>query len=86
MSEAEWRAEFERLGEVQVADTFNRGLINIEAKRQFAFRWLGERAQERTDRERQSFWYAKWTFYAAVAAVLVGVIGSIAGVLVTLLH
>lgn len=82
-NEAEWHAEFERLGELQVYDNVKQGAIyNNEAKRQAAFRWLGEVAAARRAREARSYSYVRWTFYAAVAAVIVGVIG----IIVTLLR
>ncbi len=78
-----WREEFERLGEMQVYDNVKQGAIyNDEAKRQAAFRWLGDVAAARRARELRSHNYVRWTFYAAVAAVIVGVIG----ITVTLLH
>jgi hypothetical protein len=86
--EAEWRAEFERFGEQQTAHTLRSGVFP-EPKRQFAFRWLGDQAQSRTNQEAETIWYAKWTFYAAVAAVAVGVVGiliGVVGVVMTLLH
>jgi hypothetical protein len=74
--EASWRAEFERLGEMQVYDNVKQGAIyNDEAKRQAAFRWLGEQAHACRVREVQTYQYARWTFFAAVAAVIVGFIG-----------
>ena len=78
-----WRDEFERLGELLVYDNVKQGAIyNDEAKRQAAIRWLADQARNRRDREKQSFWYARWTFFAAIAAVAVGLIG----IAVTLLH
>jgi hypothetical protein len=79
--EAEWQAECERLGEDQVT----RAVYSMpipEAKRQFGFRWLGEQASKRRVREEKTYWYVKWTFWAALAAVGVGMIG----VVVTVLH
>ena len=70
---AEWRAEFERIGESQVGSFINSGPMP-EEKRQFGFRWLGEQALARKLREERAFWYARWTFFAAVAAVIVGLI------------
>jgi hypothetical protein len=81
--EAEWHAEFERLGELLVYDNVKQGAIyNDERKRQAAFRWLSDQAAERRVRERRALQVANWTFWAAVAAVVVGVVG----VAVTLLH
>jgi hypothetical protein len=53
-----------------------------EPKRQAAFRWLGDEAEERRLREEQTHHYARWIFFAAVAAVIVGLIG----VSLTFLH
>ena len=81
--EAEWRAEFERLGELLVYDNVKQGAIyNDEAKRQAAFRWLSDEARKRRARETQSLHIARWTLFAAVAAVIVGIIG----IVVTLLR
>lgn len=66
-NEALWREEFERLGEVQAYDNVKQGAIyNDEAKRQAAFRWLGEVAAARRARKSRSYNYVRWTFYAAV--------------------
>jgi hypothetical protein len=77
--EAKWRAEFDQAGETEIRDGLK--LINHEPKRQFAFRWLREQSKARQLREEEMHWYAQRTFWAAIAAVVVGVIG----VLVTLL-
>jgi hypothetical protein len=68
--EAAWRAEFKRIGETQVRDALDS--ITDEPKRQAAFRWLGDEAQARLREERN----VRWTFFAAVAAVIVGLIGA----------
>ncbi len=75
--EAAWRAEFERIGVDQVHDLVWRGFAQ-EPKRQFGFRWLGEQAAARQAREEATYWFVRWTFAAAVAAMLVGVIGVVA--------
>jgi hypothetical protein len=81
--EVEWRKEFERLGEQVVYDNVKQGAIyNDERKRQAAFRWLGDKTSERTVREKSTLWYARWTFFAAIVGVIIGIVG----VLVTLLH
>ena len=77
--EAAWRAEFKRIGETQVRDALDS--ITDEPK-QAAFRWLGDEAEARRLREEQTHHYVRWTFFAAVAAVIVGLIG----VGLTLLH
>ena len=79
--EAEWRAEFERFGEESTRESFRAGHFH-EPKRQFALRWLGDRAMERDQREAQTFLYVRLTLVAAIVGVAVGVIG----VLVTLFH
>jgi hypothetical protein len=82
-NEEEWRAEFERLGELLVYDNVKQGAIyNDERKRQAAFRWLSGQAAARREREARTFRYVRWTFFAAVAAVIIGVVGVVA----TLLH
>ena len=81
---AEWRSEFERLGEMQVYDNAKQGAIyNNEKKRRFAFVRLVEQERLRRDHDAQVFCYARWTFLAAVAAVIVGGVGIVEGVIVT---
>jgi hypothetical protein len=81
--EAKWRAEFEFAGETQLRDGMARGATPFpEPKQQCAFRWLGEQEKAKAVRERQLYRYAQWTFWAAVGAVFVGIIG----VLVTVFH
>jgi nitrate reductase NapE component len=76
--EAEWHAEFERLGELLVYDNVKQGAIyNDEAKRQAAFRWLGEQAQARKRSETETLCTVKLTLWAAIAAVLVGILGVV---------
>ena len=71
--EATWRAEFEERGEEEIRAGLH--LIQHEPKRQFAFRWLRGKAKERKLREEQTYRYVQWTFWAALAAVFVGIIG-----------
>jgi hypothetical protein len=74
--EAAWRAEFKRIGEKQLRDVLNSGVgIADEPKRQATFRWLGDEAEERQLREEKAYHYFRWTFFAAIAAVIVGLIG-----------
>ena len=69
----EWIAEFERIGERQVYDNAKQGAIyNDEAKRRAAFKWLWDQERQRKDRETNTLWYTRWTFFAAVVAVMVG--------------
>ena len=73
--EAAWRAEFERIGETQLRDALNGGVgIADEPKRQAAFRWLGDEAQARRLREEKTYHYVRWTYFAAIAAVIAGLI------------
>ena len=75
--------EFKRIGETQLRDALNSGsAFTDEPKRQAAFRWLGDEAEARRLREEQTRHYVQWTLFAAVAAVIVGLIA----VGLTLLH
>ena len=74
--EAQWRKEFETAGrEAIYSVVYMRHGSFDEPKRQFAFRWLREKEKEAESQGAAAHWYAKWTFWAAVAAVVVGVIG-----------
>ncbi|MGQ0445739.1 MAG: hypothetical protein ACT4O2_11615, partial [Beijerinckiaceae bacterium] len=74
--EAAWRAEFEADGEGEVRDTIYHGPgIYPDPKRLFALRWLGEKEIERRHQEYNMRWYMRWTFWAAVSAVVVGIGG-----------
>jgi len=79
--EAEWRAAFERDGECLVYNAINGRTCGIypEDKRQYAIRCLRNREQARKVREQQTYWYIRWTFWAAVIAALVGVIALFRG-------
>jgi hypothetical protein len=69
--EAASRAEFKRVGEARFRDSLNRGL---EPKRQKKFRWWGDEGEARRLRDEQTYHYVRWTFVAAVAAVIVSLI------------
>lgn len=69
--EARWRASFETVGYDAVRRGHN---LFEEPKRQFAFRWLREQEIAREDRNEAAHWYLKWTFRAAVAALIVGIV------------
>ena len=74
--EAAWRAEFKRVGEAQLRDAPTSGSdITDELKRQAASRWLGDKAETQRLREEQTHHYVRWTLFAAIAAVIVGLIG-----------
>lgn len=84
--EAQWRAEFERVGRDAV---YREHMTYPEPRRQFAFRWLREKEIAREVRDDAAQWYLKWTFSAAVAAVVVGIAAvavGIIGLLVTYWH
>ena len=69
--EAQWRTAFETVGR----DTVLRGHIVFDKpKREFAIRWLRENEIARENREEAALWYLKWTFRAAVTAVILGII------------
>ena len=72
--EARWRASFETVGYDAVRRGHN---LFEEPKRQFAFRWLREKEIAREARDEAAHWYLKWTFRAAVAAVIVATIGVV---------
>jgi len=69
--ETRWRASFETVGYDAVRRGHN---LFEEPKRQFAFRWLREQEIAREDRNEAAHWYLKWTFRAAVAALIVGIV------------
>jgi hypothetical protein len=74
--EAAWRAEFKRIGEKQLRDALNSGVgIADEPKRQAAFRWLGDEAEAQRLQEEHTHHYLRWTFFGAVAVMIVGLIG-----------
>lgn len=78
--EEKWKAEFENTGEKALRYGLQHGGgvgvgITDEPKRQFAFRWLRQKEKDRERREVLAQWYAKWTFWAAIAAAVIAVIG-----------
>jgi hypothetical protein len=73
--EAALRAEFKRIGETQPRDALNSGGgFADEPKRQAAFRWLGDETQARRLGEEKKYHFVRWTFFAASAVVIVGLI------------
>jgi hypothetical protein len=86
--EAAWRATLERLGEsaVRFDLQMRQGVgigMNNDVMYRFAFQWLRGKEQERESRERVTVKYVKWTLIAAVAAVIIGVAGIIATVMIS---
>jgi hypothetical protein len=73
--EAAWRAEFEAEGETAIRDAKN---LFQEPKRQFAFLWLREQTAARKLRDERTYRYVRWTFVAAIAAVIVGISSKLA--------
>jgi hypothetical protein len=71
-----WIAEFEAAGEDEIRVRLYRGSgMHPEAKFHTAVRWLREQARARRLREQQMHRDMRRTFWAAVAAVLVGIVG-----------
>ena len=66
--EAAWRAEFKRIRETEA---FHSGSDDPKV----AFRWSGDEAEARRLQEERTHHYVKWTFFGAVAVVIVGLIG-----------
>jgi hypothetical protein len=81
--QSNWRVEFQQAGECEVRQNLlNAAIYNNAAKRGFARQWLREQERARQLREQQIHSYTQYTFWAAVAAVIVGV----TAVVVTCLH
>jgi hypothetical protein len=75
-AEEAWRAELKRIGETQLREAVNSSAgIADEPKRQAAFGWLGDEAEERRLREDKAHHYVRWTLFASVAVLIVGLIG-----------
>lgn len=85
---AEWQARLEQIGETHVrADIQQRSGVGIGFSGEMvevAVDWLREKEREREYRDSiiydsatQTLAYAKWTLIAAIAAVVVGIIGII---------
>jgi hypothetical protein len=65
--EAAWRAELERIGEKQPRDTLD---SSSTSKKQVPLHWLGDEVEARRLRQEHSHHYLRWTFLAAVGAVI----------------
>jgi hypothetical protein len=83
--EEAWRAQLERIGETAVrTDLALRNGVSVgimgDAMQQFAFQWLRDKETERERRELAALSYVKWTFWAAVAAAVIGIAGVIIGI------
>jgi hypothetical protein len=77
--QATWRIEFQEAGESEVRQNLPNGAIyNNPSKRDFARQWLREQERARELRDQQIHSYTLHTLWAAVAAVIVGVIAVVA--------
>ena len=65
--EAAWRAELERIGEKQPSDTINN---SSTAKKQVPLHWVGDEVEARRLRQDHAHHYLRWTFLAAIGAVI----------------
>ena len=74
--EAQWLKQFEGNGRDAVRIFCRDGSYN-GPMRLAAFRWLREKEIEGAQLAVNAHWYSKLTFWAAVAAVIVGVIGVV---------
>jgi hypothetical protein len=66
--EAARRAEFKRIRETEA---FHSGSDDPKT----AFRWAGDEAEARRLQEEHTHHYLRWTFFGAVAVMIVGLIG-----------
>ena len=72
-AEAAWRAELERIGETQPRVAQN---SDGKLKRQAAFRWSGDETQTRRLQEEHAHHCVRWTLFAAIGAVIAGLIAE----------
>jgi hypothetical protein len=81
--EVSWRDELEKTGQTQVRlNLLSKDAFYTPPKKYFVLKWLREKECARERREQKTFSYMRRTFQAAIAAVIVGIIG----VVVTLLY
>jgi hypothetical protein len=64
--EAAWRAELERISEKQPSDM----LDSNTSKKQAPLHWLGDEVEARRIRQEHVHHYLRWTFIAAIGAVI----------------
>jgi hypothetical protein len=69
--EAAWRAEFERTHARDAFDNDNVSLGDPKA----ALRWSGDEVEAQRLQEERTHHYVRWTWFGAVAVVIVGLIG-----------
>ena len=65
--EAAWQAEFKRIHDTEAFDS---GLDDPMA----AFRWSGDEAEAQRLQEEHTHHYLRWTFFGAVAVMIIGLI------------
>ena len=65
--EAAWRAEFKR---IHATEAFHSGSDDPKA----TFRWSGDEAEAQRLQEEHTHHYLRWTFFGAVAVMIVGLI------------
>jgi hypothetical protein len=65
--EAAWRAELERISEKQPSDTLG---SSSPSNKQVPLHWLGDEAEARRLRQEHAHHYLRWTFLAAIGAVI----------------
>jgi hypothetical protein len=64
--EAAWRAELERIGEKQPSDTVD----NSSTAKLVPLHWVGDEVEARRLRQDHAHHYLRWTFLAAIGAVI----------------
>ena len=77
--QANWRAEFQAAGEGEVRQNFsNKAIYNSPPKLDFARQWQREQERSRELREKQMYDYTRHSLWAAMTAVIIGIIAVIA--------
>ena len=80
--ETHWREEFARTGTAQVRQNLlNPAFYNSEPRRNFALKWLREQERAAELRDHRMYLCTQWTLWAAVAAVIVGILSIVARLL-----
>jgi hypothetical protein len=69
--EAAWRAEFER---THARDAFDNDHVSLGDPKA-ALRWSGDEVEAQRLQEERTHHYVRWTWFGAVAVVIVGLIG-----------
>jgi hypothetical protein len=79
--EVSWRDELEKIGETQVRQNLLSNSFYTPPKKYFVLNWVREKECARERRDQEIFSYTSRTYWVAVAAVVVGVIGVVATLL-----